>query len=130
MKAIRIIREIPLGAWAVIIVLGLLIFVIIDKSFAKPQKVEGVILGKHHKAEIDTRGSGVGITTSGSPVFVSTGKREPAEYHLIVRTVKGEIITCECTVVLYALKKEKDEVTCNVYKGLFTERITDIWAVN
>lgn len=107
---------------SIILVIAILsvAFIIVDGVMSKPVPFYGTVVDKHYKAEINSSGTGYGMTSSGKSGVIFTSQHEAEEFLLIVKTGNGNLVTVECEPELYYKKEVGQKINCNAYKGYFT----------
>tara|TARA_R110002111_G_scaffold59176_3_gene99689 strand:- start:74 stop:451 length:378 start_codon:yes stop_codon:yes gene_type:complete len=114
------IKEMPIVSSVIALIILGIAFIIIDGVNAEPQPFYGTVIDKHYKAEVNTTGTGYGMTSSGKSGVVMTSEHESEKFLVMVKTSKGNVVTVECSAELYYKKQVGEKIDCNNYIGSYT----------
>jgi hypothetical protein len=126
----EIFEENPISGSIISILFLGIIFLLVDVFFSVPESFNGIVIDKHYKQEINTTGTGYGMTNNGQSGVIMTSQHESEKFLLMVKTESGQIFTVECSPELYYEKKLNQKINCNSYKGYFTKNIWSNYGVN
>lgn len=113
-------EEIPIiSTLMAIFILGL-VFFLIDGIASKPELFYGNVIDKHYKPEINSTGTGYGITGGGKGGLIVTSEHEREKFLLMVKTEANQVVTIECEPNLYYEKQIGQKIECEAHKGYFT----------
>ena len=70
-------------------------FICSDMFINDKKELSGIIIDKHYKAEINSRGLGYGTSVNGKSGLIMTSQHESEKFLIMVQTIDGEIFTVE-----------------------------------
>lgn len=113
-------EEMPILSSIIALLFSGVLFIIVDMINSDSEPFYGVIVDKHYKAEINSTGTGYGMTSSGKMGMVTTSQRESEDFLVMVKTDRGGIYTVSVSAELYYEKEIGNKIDCVKHIGLFT----------
>lgn len=113
-------KEAPYLMGACGLLIGFLIFLLVDGLASTVTQQQGTVVDKHYEAERSGLETGTAVTTDGEVGIVTTVETTPEQFVIMIKTSDQEVITLKCEPKLFYQKEPGDPMSYQVRRGLFT----------
>jgi hypothetical protein len=120
-------KDEPIFASVITLIGIVVILFLIDIIGSEKKYFNGEVLDKHYKAEINSHGSGVGMTSNGQMGVVTTSHHESEAFLIIVEN-KDFIVTVNSNPSLFYSKNKGDKIECYKNVGCLTGKSYSYYA--